>query len=100
VSIGPVFRDATHWYQPDMGRSAGSPGIRVTSNAGKTWTITATDDNWDNWLSANEIQVFWTVDGQNEAALGATNAGGAGAGSLFLSWDGGSTWQPADFSAH
>ena len=53
----------------------------------------------DNWLSANEIQAFWTVDGENEAALGATNAGGAAGRSLFLSWDGGSTWQPADFSA-
>jgi hypothetical protein len=97
VTVAPVFRDATHWYQPSMASSPGSPGIGVTSDAGKTWAITAIDDDW---LSANEIQGFWTVDGQNEAALGATNAGGAAGQSLFLSRDGGSTWQPADFSAH
>jgi hypothetical protein len=97
VGVAPVFRDATHWYQPDMGRSAGSLGIGVTSDAGNTWTITAIENNW---LSANEIQAFWTVDGKNEAALGATNAGGAAGRSLFLSWDGGSTWEPADFSGH
>lgn len=85
------------WYQPDTGRSAGSLGIGVTSDGGKTWAITAIEDNW---LSADKVQAFWTVDGQNEAALGATNAGGAAGRSLFLSWDGGSTWQPADFSAH
>jgi hypothetical protein len=96
VTVAPVFRDAMRWYQPDMGRSAGSLGLGVTSDGGKTWTITAIEDNW---LSANEIQAFWTVDGENEAALGATNAGGAAGRSLFLSWDGGSTWQPADFSA-
>ena len=97
VTVAPVFRDATHWYQPDMGRSGGSLGIGSTSDEGRTWTITTIEDRW---LSANGIQALWTADGQNEAALGATNAGGAAGRALFLSWDGGSTWQPADFSAH
>ena len=96
LPVAPVVLDADHWYQPGMGQFSDSLGMGVTSDGWKTWHITAIDNNWPAgaWMES-----FWTVDGQNGAALASVNNGGAGAGSLFLTWDGGMSWQPADFSA-
>ena len=97
MPVGPVVLDAKHWYQLGMGQFSNSMGMGMTSDGWKNWSVTAIDNNWP--AGAQPI-AFWTVDGQNGAALASVNNGGAGAGSLFLTWDGGMSWQPADFSAH
>jgi hypothetical protein len=102
--VAPFFLDAEHWYQPNLayvpGTAQSGPrvttqGLAVTSDGGQTWT--ATDENG---LSGRPIQTFWTADGQNDAALGLAQSSEPSRLALFLSWDGGKTWQPADFAAH
>jgi hypothetical protein len=86
VTAAPVFLDATHWFQPNL---AGAD-LQATADGGKTWTTLG-----QSGLAGTGIYWFDTRDGKNGAALdqGANSA-------LFLTWDGGRTWQPADFSAH
>lgn len=82
VEVAPVFVDATHWLQPL------AAGLQVTVDGGKTWMTVAR-----NGLEGHQIYWLCTRDGVNGAALpqGANSP-------LFLTWDGGKTWQPADFS--
>jgi hypothetical protein len=41
------------------------------------------------------------ADAQNGAGIGRVEPWpGQGGDGLFLTWDGGKTWQPADFSVH
>jgi hypothetical protein len=96
MPVGPVVLDAKHWYQLGMGQFSISLGMGTTSDGWKSWSVTAIDNNWPAGV---QPIAFWTVDGQNGAALASVNNGGAGAGSLFLTWDGGMSWRPADFSA-
>ena len=86
---GPIFLDATHWLQPEK-----TGAVMVTSDAGQTWA------------SAGGASVFaWTVDGQNWARMDGVDPDpdnpdlGNIYDALFISRDGGVTWQPADFSA-
>jgi photosystem II stability/assembly factor-like uncharacterized protein len=85
VGIAPVFVDATHWLQPDVAEA----DLQATADGGKTWTTLA-----QKGLAGSRIYWLDTRDGTNGAALD----GGAN-GALFLTWDGGRTWQPADFAA-
>ena len=85
VGAAPVFVDAKHWFQPDVAEA----DLQATADGGKTWTTLA-----QNGLAGSPIYWLDTRDGTNGAALD----GGAN-GALFLTWDGGRTWQPADFSA-
>jgi photosystem II stability/assembly factor-like uncharacterized protein len=85
VGIAPVFVDATHWFQPGVAEA----DLQATADGGKTWTTLA-----QNGLAGSPIYWLDTRDGTNGAAVD----GGAN-GALFLTWDGGRTWQPADFAA-
>jgi photosystem II stability/assembly factor-like uncharacterized protein len=78
----PVFVDATHWLQPV------SAGLEVTVDSGQTWTTIVSEG-----LAGYPIFSLATRDGVNGSVLP------VGANSpLFLTWDGGRTWRPADFS--
>jgi hypothetical protein len=96
ATVAPVVLDATHWYQIGGEEGSSSLGMWVTADKGQTWASSFPDNNWP---TGARITSFWTVDGQNAAAVAQGHSGGAGEGSLFLTWDGGISWQPADFSA-
>lgn len=82
VTVGPAFVDATHWLQPI------GVGLRATADGGQTWTTVASKG-----LADYPIYALHTRDGVNGSALP------VGANSpLFLTWDGGRTWRPADFA--
>jgi photosystem II stability/assembly factor-like uncharacterized protein len=101
VQDAPVFLDATHWYQ------AGYPensldlltyqAVASTADGGKTWTVQS-----EVALAARgAIYVLCMADAQNGAGIGRVEPWpGQGGDGLFLTWDGGKTWQPADFSVH
>jgi photosystem II stability/assembly factor-like uncharacterized protein len=82
VDAAPVFVDATHWLQPI------GAGLQVTADGGRTWTTVASEG-----LADYPTYAFETIDGVNGSALpvGANTP-------LFLTWDGGKTWRPADFA--
>jgi photosystem II stability/assembly factor-like uncharacterized protein len=91
--VAPVFVDETHWYQVDFPQSQ----MEATTDGGQTWSTVGTTTAF-----GDSLVNFWTADGQNYAALGAVDPSSASDHSeaLFLTWDGGETWQPADFNAH
>ena len=89
----PVFVDSSHWYQPGMGSSSlyGLAGLGTTSDAGKNWNVVSKDGPNGGSMVALDF-----ADAQNGAALmGFEYDSGL---PLFLTTDGGKTWQPADFS--
>ena len=85
VGVAPVFVAATHWLQPDVAET----DLQATADGGKTWTTLA-----QNGLAGSPVYWLDTRDRTNGAAVD----GGAN-GALFLTWDGGRTWQPAEFAA-
>jgi photosystem II stability/assembly factor-like uncharacterized protein len=106
---GPIFVDATHWLEPgtaDLSSSIGPAGMKATADGGKTWTVVSPSGPNDS-----AFQSCFSIDGQNGAAVALDfpaivkyefpplrNAYQT-RGSLYLTWDGGKTWQLAHFSA-
>jgi hypothetical protein len=82
---GTAFVDATHWYQ----LAADDAGMEATADGGRTWTIIERVD--PPGPKATEVVM---TDAHNGIAVG-VDAGW----SLYLTWNDGKTWQPADFSA-
>ena len=87
------FVDARHWFQPGLvGISGvGGTGLSVTADAGANWTANVPGP--DNLPIAELLM----MDTQNGAAL--VSLGTAGHYAIYLTQDGGKSWQMADFSA-
>ena len=91
--MGPIILDATHWLQDN--KPISSLNLMATSDAGQTWTSPGE-------ATAEAVYGAWTVDGQDWATRDQVNPDSDINHSYFalsISWDGGITWQPADFSA-
>jgi len=97
LSVAPVVLDATHWCRIGIDEVRNSLVMETSADEGRSW-MGASQDN--TLPSGAQIRSFWTIDGQHGAAQISFANGGTGEGSLFLTWDGGKSWQPADFSAH
>ena len=82
----PAFVDATHWYQI----AADSAGMEATADAGRTWTTVGK-------LPGAKVFEIYMTDVQNGVALGTGDSSSGWL--LYLTMDGGKTWQPADFTA-
>jgi photosystem II stability/assembly factor-like uncharacterized protein len=88
---GPIFLDATHWLQD--GKPIGGAHLLATSDGGQTWTPAG---------DARALYNAWTIDGQSWSKMDQIDPDSNIDHSyfaLFRSWDGGVSWQPADFSA-
>lgn len=85
--MGPIILDATHWLQEDKVKN-----LMATSDGGQTWTSAG-----DARAGYNAV----TVDGKSwaqKAEVDPDSDINHAYSALFLSRDGGVTWQPADFS--
>jgi photosystem II stability/assembly factor-like uncharacterized protein len=99
VQHTPVFLDATHWYQAGYPENSVDlltyQAVASTADGGKTWTVQSEVP----LASRGGISVLWMADAQYGAGIGRVEPWpGSGRDGLFLTWDGGQTWQPADFS--
>jgi photosystem II stability/assembly factor-like uncharacterized protein len=88
VMGGTSFVDATHWYQ----LAADGASMEATADGGRTWTIVGMVDP-----PGPKVTEVVMTDAQNGVAVGTDD--GWSLWSLYFTWDGGKTWQPADFSA-
>jgi hypothetical protein len=90
----PIFLDSQHWFQAGLQNmvvpKAGAtdefvvtPGMNVTSDGGKTWRNVG--------ASMGSLDVVWMSD----TLHGATLVGDGPGSHLFLTSDGGETWQAA-----
>jgi len=89
--MSPIFLDATHWLQAD--KPIQGAHLLATSDGGQTWTPAG---------DARALYNAWTIDGQSWSKMDQIDPDSNIDHSyfaLFISWDGGVTWQPADFSA-
>jgi photosystem II stability/assembly factor-like uncharacterized protein len=90
ASAGPALLDATHWLLPTVNPF----GLLSTADGGASWQQMATsglaNGGWIVWIGA--------VDATHAAALVPIGSSYPGPASLFLSADGGHTWQPADLT--
>jgi photosystem II stability/assembly factor-like uncharacterized protein len=122
MNVAAAVGDADHLFQPAPRNDCFAPSSGVipsvapaidceatdllgSADGGKTWTTIVQDA-----LGGEEIAWLQMADAQNGAALGIalTPAGPASSGAvtaynaitpLYLTWDGGKTWHPADFTA-
>jgi photosystem II stability/assembly factor-like uncharacterized protein len=99
VTAAAVFVDATHWFQAGLGQETirkavstqefvSPDGYNVTSDGGKTWTNGGT--------GLGSLPYIWMSDTQYGAAL---ISGVDNGPLLYLTSDGGLTWQPAQIGA-
>jgi photosystem II stability/assembly factor-like uncharacterized protein len=85
VMGGTAFVDATHWYQ--LAAEGGS--MEATADGGRTWAIVGKVDP-----PGPKVTEVVMTDAQDGLAVGTEDGW-----SLYFTWNGGKTWQPADFSA-